>query len=310
MADLFEVLSHVVAALPRRRKYLVGVSGGRDSMCLLHALRHLGFAHLVVCHLDHGLRGRASRADRNAVAKFTKTLGLAFEEARENVRERARRDSQSLELAARESRREFFARCAKKHRCPRLFLAHHADDQVETVLFNFLRGTGLAGLAGMKPLSRQGILEIHRPLLEVSRAAIDEFARTHAVPFRDDASNLDPQHTRNRLRHEVLPLLRDVMGHPIAPALLRAAAIAREEESFRAALVPVPEETLSVKSLRALPLALQRRLVLRWLRDHGIAEAGFEETALVLSLLDEGPARVNLPGDMHARRRSGVIFLE
>lgn len=279
-------------------------------MCLLHALRHLGFTHLVVCHLDHGLRGRASRADRNAVAKFAKALGLPFEEARENVRARAKRDAQSLELAARESRREFFARCAKTQRCPRLFLAHHADDQVETVLFNFLRGTGLAGLGGMKPVSQQGTLEIHRPLLEVPRAAIDEFARLHAVPFHDDASNLDPQHTRNRLRYEVLPLLRNVMGHPIAPAFLRASEIAREEESLLASFVPAPDTTLSAKALKTLPLALQRRLVLCWLRERGITEAGFEETTKVLSLLDAGPARVNLPGGMHARRRSGVIFLE
>jgi tRNA(Ile)-lysidine synthase len=309
LADLFEDLSHAVAALSRRKKYLIGVSGGRDSMCLLHALRHLGFGHLVVCHLDHGLRGRASRADRNAAVNFAKTLGLTFEEARENVRDRAQRDSQSIELAARESRREFFTRCAKKHRCPRLFLAHHADDQVETVLFNFLRGTGLAGLGGMKPLSSQGILEIHRPLLGVTRAAIDEFARTHAVPFRDDASNLDPRHTRNRLRHEVLPLLRDVIGHPIAPALLRTSEIAREEEALLAAFVPEPDTTLSVKALHAMPLALQRRLVLRWLREQGIAEAGFEETALVLSLLGDGPAKINLPEGRHASRRSGVIFL-
>lgn len=281
-------------------------------MVLLRALGEAGFRRMIVCHLDHQLRGKASRADAALVRRTAAKLGLPFESAKCRTQDYAAAEGKSVELAARELRRAFFQACATKHRCRRLILAHHADDQVETCLFNFLRGTGSAGLAGMRPVSKQGGLTIVRPLLDVSRSDIAAFAQARRVAFREDASNADLAHTRNRLRQQVLPAIEKAFGPAFRPAILRAAEILRGEEDFLASQVPDVGTQLTCAGLRRLPIAIQRRTVLAWLRRSGIVDPGFFETRLVLGLLDvaDGPAKVNLPGGQYARRRAGVIFIE
>jgi len=311
--DLPAKLAAALGGCPPRCKYLAGISGGRDSMALLHALHALDYGTIVVCHLDHRLRGRAAAADAAFVRRAAERLGYACETGRAEVAAMAAAEKKSIELAAREARRVFFAECARRQRCPRLFLAHHADDQLETMLFNFLRGAGAAGLGGMKPVSRRDGLEVYRPMLEVTRAEIDAYVREQRIRYREDASNADPAHTRNALRHRVAPAIRQVMGESFPGAVRRAGEILREENAWMESLVPPVGERLSRRALLAMPLALQRRTVLRWLRQSGVDEAGFAETALVLSLLEAGPgspAKVNLPGARHARRRAGEIFLE
>jgi tRNA(Ile)-lysidine synthase len=305
----------VRAAVPEgspRRKHLIGVSGGRDSMALLHLLAVSGWKHLVVCHLDHGLRGAASRRDAEFVRAAADRLGFHCELGRVDTRAFACEHGLSLELAGRQLRHEFFHACARKHRCFRLLLAHHADDQVETILFNFLRGTGLPGLAGMKPVSSLGRLTLVRPFLNVPRREIDAFVRARRIAFREDRSNTSPAHTRNRIRHHLLPEIERTAVPAFRQALLRTAAILAEENALLESLTPEPTPELSCPALRQLPTALRRRMVLQWLRSRDITDAGFAEVERVLSLLDpvRGPAKINLPGDRHARRRQGKIFLE
>lgn len=294
-----------------RKKYLIGVSGGRDSMALLHALGILGYHKLVVCHLDHGLRGRASKKDASLVRAAARALQFPFEHSQARVVAAAVREGKSIELAARDARLAFFTTCARKHRCRRVFLAHHADDQVETCLFNFLRGSGAAGLAGMKPVSKIGILELIRPMLGITREEITLWTQSRKIAFHEDASNSDTKHARNRLRHIVLPAIEKAMPAAKA-AILRASDILREENAWMESMVPPASARLKTSELREMPHALRRRVVHRWLIRQGIAEAGFQDTELVLSLLDTevGPAKVNLPGNIHARRRQGEIFLE
>lgn len=280
-------------------------------MALLHLLAEQGWKKLVVCHLDHGLRGAASRADAALVRRTAARLGLPFETARADTAAFAAQHGLSLELAAREMRQAFFEICARKHRCRRLLLAHHADDQIETILFNFLRGTGAAGLAGMKSPSLTGKTTVFRPLLGVSRDEIAAFVKARKIPFREDASNASPAHTRNRVRHQLIPAIESALGPRFRRAILRTATILESENALLESLTPDPADDLSCAVLRALPLALQRRLVLRWLKKQAIVEPGFTEVERVLSLLEgaAGPAKVNLPGGRHARRTRGRIFL-
>src|SRR4029077_17853471 len=123
--------------------YLIGVSGGRDSVALLHWLTNLGYRKLIVCHLNHQLRGRSSAADGRFVEKLAARYGADFEFGSANVRVIAKKKKNSIETAAREARYSFFARTAKRRRCHTIFLGHHADDLVETFLLNLIRGAGL-----------------------------------------------------------------------------------------------------------------------------------------------------------------------
>ncbi len=296
---------------PRARSYLVGVSGGRDSMALLHALKCLGFQKLIVCHLDHGLRGKLSHGDARFVTKQAALLGYEIESARAGTKEFAKATGRSLEAAARELRRAFFLECSKRRRCRSLLLAHHADDQIETCLFNFLRGSGAAGLAGMRPESTQNRLRIIRPMLEIRRDEINTFIADNKIPFREDHTNADLKHTRNRIRNLVVPAITEAFGPSFREAVLRASQIFRIEDEWMESQTPEVSEKLGCAALRAMPDALRHRTVLRWLRRSSVPEPGLFETRRVLSLLDaeNGPAKVSLPGNLHARRRAGEIFL-
>ena len=299
---------------PPGERCLIGVSGGRDSVALLHMLLGAGFKKLTVCHLDHGLRDEG-REDARFVEALAERHGLKLASARVNVAALAKRKKLSLETAAREARYAFFARVARTEKCPRLFLAHHADDQAETFLFNLFRGSAAAGLAAMRPLATRTVgsvtLQIARPLLGMWREKIDAYIAAHALAFSEDASNADPRHTRNRMRHEIIPAIERALGRDIRRAVWRAAEILRDENDFLASLPELRDlpETLETSALRAQPVALQRRVIHAWLRTQRVAEIGFAEVEAIRSLLAGHRAKVNLPGGLHARRRAGRIFL-
>ena len=314
-------LALALADFPPAARYMVGVSGGRDSVALLDGLLAAGFSRLVVCHLDHGLRGRASAADARFVARLAGARDLPLETGRADVRTLAKAAGCSLETAAREARYRFFADAAGRRRCRTVLLAHHADDQVETFLFNLLRGAGPAGLAGMARDGERRVgrhtLRIVRPLLGVWRAEIDAYLAERGLQWCEDATNADPAHaTRNALRHEALPLLARVLGRDVRRALWRTADILGAEEAWLAETLAAdgpPGVELAVTAVAAQPLARQRRVLRAWLAARGIGGVGYEEIERVRALLDVaagGPAKVNLPGGRHARRQSGKLFVE
>ena len=153
---------------------------------------------------------------------------------------------------------------------PNDFLAHHADDQVETFLLNLFRGAGGRGLGAMRERSTHGSLEIVRPLLGVWRSEIDRYVAEHRLKFREDATNKGLEPRRNRLRHEIVPWLEKQFGRNLRANLWRAASILAEEEALLDTLVPnekASERTLEVKSLRDSSTALQRRIIVTWLKS-------------------------------------------
>jgi tRNA(Ile)-lysidine synthase len=330
---------------PPEGRYLIGVSGGRDSIALLHRLVHLGYKKLIVCHLNHRLRGRSSDTDARFVQKLVERYNqefagqalrlpnprtgkrstrptaakahISFEIDSVNVRALATKRKTSIEIAGREARYEFFAKIARRRKCKTIFLAHHADDLVETFLINLFRGAGGAGLAGMREVSSHCIndvgLTVVRPLLRVWRKQIDDYVRKHRLTFREDASNKTFNPLRNRIRHRVIPHLEKIVDRNIRRAIWRAATIAREEEAWIEKQLPdCADAQLSVARLRALPVALQRRAILKWLRGQSIAEVSFDVIERVRSLLDQAArvAKINLARNRHVRRRAGKIFVE
>ncbi|HMH03343.1 MAG TPA: tRNA lysidine(34) synthetase TilS [Candidatus Udaeobacter sp.] len=309
--------TNLLRRFPLDGRYLIGVSGGRDSVALVHWLVNLGYKKLIVCHLNHQLRGRSSDADARFVEKIAGKYRAEFELESANVHAFATKQKMSIETAARDSRYSFFAKVAKRRRCHTIFLAHHADDLVETFLINLFRGAGSAGLAGIREVSTRCIddvgLTIVRPLLGVWRKQIDNHVRKHRLTFREDTSNKNLNPFRNRIRHRVIPYLEKICGRNIRPAIWRAATIAGEEEAWIEKQLPDSTDAqFSVGQLRALPVALQRRAILKWLRAQNIAEVGFDVIERIRSLLDPAApvAKINLAHDQHARRRAGRIFVE
>ena len=304
---------------PPRRRYLVGVSGGRDSVVLLHWLVGLEYKKLVVCHLNHQLRGRSSDADARFVQKLASKYDVDLEIGLRNVGAIAARKKLSLETAAREARYRFFAQVAKRRRCRTIFLAHHADDLVETFLMNLFRGAGITGLSAMREIATRRVedvdLTIARPLLGAWRGDIDTYVGKHRLKFREDASNKNLTPLRNRIRRRIIPYLEKTIGRNIRGNIWRAAMIAAEEEKWIESLAKhsdLQDVDLSVEKLRRLPTALQRRAIMKWLRARHVADVGFEVIERVRSLLDRDAqvAKINLPQDRHVRRRAGKIFLE
>ena len=310
-----KVLQH----FPMSRPYLIGVSGGRDSVTLLHQLLELGYRRLVVCHLDHQLRGRASKADAGFVERLAARLDCTFEPGRTDVAALARNSKQSIETAGRTARYDFFARVARRRRCHTIFLGHHADDLVETFLMNLLRGAGPAGFSGMREITSRRVsgmeLRIVRPLLGVWRDEIDRYVKTHRLSFRDDVTNESLGPVRNRVRRRLIPYIEKQLGRKVRPTIWRAAIIAADEAEWLEGLVDSKQseaEQLDVAYLRGQSRALQRRTIQKWLQSRGVVELDFDLIERVRDLLDPEArtAKTNLPRDRHVRRRAKKIFVE
>jgi tRNA(Ile)-lysidine synthase len=235
-------LAHrVKEAIERRRlaapgeRLGVGVSGGADSVALLrilHGLQDELGIRLVVLHFQHGLRGAESAADEEFTAQLAARLGLEFVREEADVAAWAKSRRVNLEDAGRQVRTAFFERMVSDGRVTRVATAHTADDQAETVLAHLLRGSGLAGLAGIYPEAESVV----RPLLEVRRAELREWLSAIGQPWREDATNADTTRLRARLRHELVPMLEREFQPHLTEQLCRLAELARDDERFGAAL--------------------------------------------------------------------------
>jgi tRNA(Ile)-lysidine synthase len=288
--------------LPPGSRVAVAVSGGPDSVCLLHMLQDLAPSFnvsLAVAHLNHQLRGAESDEDEKFVARLAERLGLPYHCARVDV---AAVDD-NLEQAARRARRTFFTSLG----ADRIALGHTRDDQAETVLFRLLRGSGLRGLAGIFPVTAGGYI---RPLIEVTRAEVEEFLRARRIPSRCDASNLDPRFARNRIRHSLLPQLARDWNPRIGETLAQLATVAQDEERWWRTYIAELSSgilvrraggiELSAPALAQLPAAVSRRLIraaiARVKGDLRRIEFDHVKRILELAAQPEGDGRLRLPG--------------
>ncbi len=309
--------------LQKGDRVLVAVSGGADSVALLHllaALRHSWQLHIGVAHLDHGLRGKDSEQDAEFVEKLARSLDAACRIERLDVCSLARQKKLGLEEAGRWARQQFLSRMAREHEMDRIALGHQQQDQAETVLHHLMRGSGLRGLGGMPP-GRDGLWI--RPLLEVTRDEILAFLQEKGYSFRTDASNRDLRFTRNRIRHELIPMLQKEFNPRIVRALAQMALLAREDEAFlqhhsRKAAEKIGSRSPDGFSCRAdelagLPPALQRRMVLAALEEQEEGSSGMTlaHVMQVLDLAERGKSgrRALLPGGLEARRRFDRLIL-
>lgn len=313
MSRLLEQVEETIRArklFRRGQEILVAVSGGLDSVVLLHLLHALAPRYqwrLTVAHFNHRLRGRAAEADERFVRRLAASLKLPCVVGRADVRERARATGVSLEMAARELRHQFLARSARERGIRAVALAHHADDQVELFFLRLLRGAGPEGLAGMKwraPSPADPKVQLVRPFLDVRRAELEEFARERRIRFREDASNAARDILRNRIRHELLPLLRRRYQPAIERTVLRLMELIGEESALVAELVRASRRRGGVQTFDALPVALQRRRLRDELQRLGIAP----DFALVERLRERAGRKVSAPeGRVLAADESGRV---
>lgn len=304
-----------LAALNSRDAIVAGVSGGPDSMALLHALHALWPAkQLIVAHVNHMLRPAA--ADEAALVEKTAAFyTLPFYSISCDVETTARQQKLSLEEAGRLVRYQFFAKVAHEVGATAVTVAHHADDQAETVLLHLLRGSGVAGLQGMAPhglLPDAPEIQLLRPFLSVSRAEIEAYCQSHQLAFVTDATNDDPGFLRNRVRHELIPLLQ-TYNPQIKTALNQLAEIVGADYDWLNQQAAVAwhsillEQTASVLHLaragwQALPLSLRRmtlRRAVATLRPEQ-KSVGFEtvEQARRLAEAPHSGQQASLPGGL------------
>ena len=285
LTDAVDALEKQLAAvirrdrlLPKGRPVLVAVSGGLDSMSLLHALaqlrRQFGW-QLTAAHFNHRLRGRAADKDERLVLKVCRALKIPCRVGRWDEAEQAAAvKAMGVEMAAREARHRFLGATARDAGAARIALAHHADDQVELLFVRLLRGAGSRGLSGMRTLTRHGAplnAWLARPLLGFRRAELSAWVRTQRIAFREDASNHDARFLRNRVRAELLPFLRDRFTPALDGTVLRTmTTLADEADWLRAAA----GEFLAAKSehgFAQLHPALQRQVLVCQLEQRGLA---------------------------------------
>lgn len=233
----------------------VAVSGGADSVSLLLLLRDLQAelgVQLSVLHFNHQLRGGESDGDENFVVTLAVEHHLEFIVDREDVAAHSRKTNTNLEDAARKCRYGFFARLVKEGRVTRVAVAHTADDLAETVLAKIIRGTGLAGLAGIYPVADCVV----RPLIEVRRTELREFLRARGAGWREDASNLDESRMRARIRARLLPLLESDFQPAIVGQLSNLATLARQDEEFWTVLAEERFQSLARREGNSLSISV------------------------------------------------------
>lgn len=283
---------------------VVGVSGGADSVALLHMLTALvpsmGFT-VCAAHFNHGIRGAAADADEAFVRRLCARLGVPLFCGRADVPSLAERRGQTLEQAAREARYAFLEEARVHFGADVIAVAHHMDDQAETLLLHLARGAGLAGLVGMK--ARRG--RVIRPLLPLRRSEIEAYLSQEGLSFCTDETNLLRDSTRNRIRLDVLPYLAEHVNPAIVPALCAASELLAQDEAYlceaagqRLLSVQRGENAYDRAALAALPPALLGRAVRMALAAAG-AEKDIERTHVeqVIALLQgRTGARLHLPG--------------
>ncbi len=293
------MLDQVLKTISRYRmlesgeRVIAAVSGGADSVCLVHLLREAQVNLAGVAHFNHKLRGEASEEDERFVSSLAARLELPF------YRAEGRPGDGNLEQEARRDRRAFFLSLLRDGVCDRVALAHTRDDQAETVLFRVLRGSGLTGLAGIHPVTEDGVI---RPLIGVTRGEVLEFLRSRGIEWREDASNLDLRFARNRIRHSLLPQLASEWNPRIVDALANLGDLAYEEEV--AWTIRERDSRQDRLSYERLPRAEARRAVRRAIREvkgdlRGI-EFGHIES--VIEMMD----RVRVPGVDFIRSGEGI----
>ncbi len=297
---------------------LVGLSGGADSVCLTHALcvlsGELGIT-VYAAHLNHGIRGAEADRDENFVKNFAKSLGIKCFAEKADIPQLSREMGISEETAGRKFRYEFFDKLCEQYNITKIATAHNKNDNAETILMNFMRGSAVAGLCGIPP--RRG--NIIRPLLCADRAQIERYCADNALMYVTDSTNGDDGYTRNKIRHTLLPLIEKEFNSNFINTAADNASIFKEDSDYLESaakeryLLLAGDGKISASALLNEPPSMARRVVRYMLRDVygglGNVTSGYVRDVLSLAAKQSG-AKIVLPNDVTARNEYGTLVIE
>jgi tRNA(Ile)-lysidine synthetase-like protein len=307
--------------------WVVAVSGGADSLALLHLLYTLRkplSLNLYVATYDHGLRGDAGAEDARFVVETAQTLNLPVTAGQGNVYEHAVKSGEGIEAAARHQRYDFLAAVARKIGAAAVVTAHHADDQAETVLMHVLRGSGLDGLRGMVlsgEMPGHADIRLLRPLLDVTRAELEAYCTQNGLNPRKDATNMDTKYLRNHIRHEIMPKLRAINPQVDAALLRLAESAAIDSDYLRQQTGRIAQSLLTYVNERTfiqrdrftnLDAALQRRIIQYAVTRLTDEAPGYEHilNAVRVAMTGTQGAIVQFPGGVQLRLDYESLVIE
>ncbi|MEK3764208.1 MULTISPECIES: tRNA lysidine(34) synthetase TilS [unclassified Solibacillus] len=309
-------------------KLLIACSGGVDSMALLSFFHHFQSyfqIELAVAHVDHMLRGEQSAEDCKFVEQTCKTWGIPFYSCAIPIAEIQQRDGGNMQVICRQERYRYFEEVMDAHKCTKLVTAHHADDQLESMLMALTKASSLNGLKGILPLRKFYDYTVIRPFLMVTKHEIGEYLHSKSILYREDPSNAKNDYTRNRFRHHVVPILKE--ENPlVSQHAVQIAQQLTEDDSYLMDLAKVRFSELfnkfdknyykvNVSAFQKEPLALQRRLVLILLSYLYNDSKTFQSyvlctTVLALFSTSEGSRTLDLPENFIARRQYDEVVFE
>ena len=304
-------------------RVVIGVSGGPDSLCLLHILKQLKEElgiELFIAHVNHCLRGVEANLDEEFVIQYAGQLNLSVYTKSVNIKEYAKNHKMTLEEAGREVRYSFFEDVSKEVRANKIVVAHNLNDHIETFLFNLIRGSGMEGLKGIEPI-RGNII---RPLIEVDRSNIEIYCQENRLNPRMDASNSETIYTRNQIRLGLIPYLKEEFNVNIVKSLNRASQLIYDENSFLCGIAEkyyaecLLEEgkdiiKLSIKKFNQLHIAMKRRIIrmiIEKLKDELRAvEKIHIDNAIVILIREKTGTRIYVPSGIVIKIEYGKIVI-
>ena len=314
MSNTIDRLRDKIRPIPEG-SYLLGLSGGADSVFLLMSLLQDirdGRISLEAVHVNHGIRGAEADEDERFCNDLCLREGIPFLSFHADLR------GKTDEASARKARFGLYRESFRKENADALLLAHNADDQAETFLMRLLRGAGPEGLSCMKEDEITAEIRVIRPILSLRRQEIRDALLTEGICWREDSTNQDPGYLRNRIRMELIPEMERFSPYAVSRICAAAAMIAEDhqtlEDQARILLEKVSQGSmLDAAALTQEPVSLRKRVIRLWwkknspaMKEHALSA---DQTAAIVALLDEKKGKINLPGDMHAIRAGRFLFL-
>lgn len=304
--------------ISRGDKVIIGLSGGADSVCLTHALWSLCEEfelQITAVHINHNIRGKDAVLDADFAREFSKKLGILFEQKSVQVKDYACKMRMSEEEAGREIRYAVFQEVMERQGYNKIATAHNRNDSAETILMNFMRGSALKGLLGI-PCRRGNII---RPLIDVTRAEIEEYCRQNGLDYVTDKTNLEDSYTRNKIRHRLLPMIEKKFNPNFINTAAKNAAVIKSDEDYLDLSAEkkynelVKDNAASIDGLLNCHEAISRRVVRKMIADViGIGDVSSDFADKVITLAKKGKSgtAIDLPKGALARIEYGRLIIE